>query len=122
MLSRHKKWVADFKRDRESVGDDPWSGSLKFPTADDQVEIIYSVKLNDGRVTVKHIADTFGISFGSVYVVLADILGMSKSGARWVPRMLTQNQMPHSTRLKWSWPQLPSTDLNCYLSVITISG
>ena len=33
-----------------------------------------------------------GISFGAVQSILTDILGMSKVSARWVPRMLTDNQ------------------------------
>ena len=34
-----------------------------------------------------------GISFGAVQSILTDILGMSKVFARWVPRMLTDDQI-----------------------------
>ena len=33
-----------------------------------------------------------GINFGAVQSILTDILGMSKVSARWVPRMLTDDQ------------------------------
>ena len=33
-----------------------------------------------------------GISFGAVQSILTKILGMSKVSARWVPRMLTDDQ------------------------------
>ena len=32
------------------------------------------------------------ISFGEVQTILTDILGMSKVSARWVPRMMTDDQ------------------------------
>ena len=38
------------------------------------------------------IASEVGISFGAVQSILTDILGMSKVSARWVPRMLTDDQ------------------------------
>ena len=38
------------------------------------------------------IASKVGISFGAGQSILTDILGMPKVSARWVPRMLTDNQ------------------------------
>ena len=37
-------------------------------------------------------ASEVGISFEAVQTILTDILGMSKVSARWVPRMLTDDQ------------------------------
>ena len=36
-----KKWVADFKQDRESTDDDAWTGRPKSATIDAQVEGIH---------------------------------------------------------------------------------
>ena len=43
----------------------------------------------DRRRDLRSIASEVGISFGAV---LTDILDMSKVSARWVPRMLTDDQ------------------------------
>ena len=48
--------------------------------------------MKDRCVTAQHLADRFGISTGSVFTVLTEVLGMSKLSARWVPRMLTKDQ------------------------------
>ncbi|XP_066302907.1 histone-lysine N-methyltransferase SETMAR-like [Branchiostoma lanceolatum] len=87
-----KKWVANFKRGKESVKDDPRSGRPKTATTDNQVEAIHFMTVNDRRVTIRHIEHSLGISFGSVQNVLSNILGMNKLSARRVPRMLTSHQ------------------------------
>ena len=87
-----KKWVADFKRGRESTDDDARTGRPKSATANAQVEGIHRMLMNDRRVTVKHIAQTLRIIVGSVHTALTEILGISKLSARWVPRMLAPDQ------------------------------
>ncbi|CAH1242186.1 SETMAR [Branchiostoma lanceolatum] len=76
-----KKWVANFKRGKESVKDDPRSGRPKTATSENEVEAIHRMIMNDRRVTIRHIEHSLGISYG-----------MSKLSARWVPRMLTRHQ------------------------------
>ena len=44
------------------------------------------------RRDLQSIASELGISFGAVQSILTDILGMSNVSARWVPRMLTEDQ------------------------------
>ena len=46
----------------------------------------------DRRRDLRSIARVVGISFWTVQSILTDILGMSKVSARWVPRMLTDDQ------------------------------
>ena len=41
---------------------------------------------------MRSVASEVGISFGAVQTILTDILGLSKVSARWVPRMLTDDQ------------------------------
>ena len=89
-----KKWAAEFKQGRESLEDDPRSGSPRSSTAADQVDTIHRMVLEDRRLTIQQIADKTGISYGSVQRVLIDTLGMSKLSARWVPRMRTPDQKP----------------------------
>ena len=46
----------------------------------------------DRRRHLRNIAREMDIRFWAVKSILTDILGMSKVSARWVPRMLTDNQ------------------------------
>ena len=87
-----KKWVAEFKRGRESVEDDARSGRPRTSTSDVQIDAVRNMVLADRRVTIQHIAETLGISFGSVQTILTGVLHMSKLSARWVPRMLNEEQ------------------------------
>ena len=59
----------------------------------------------------RDITSEVGISFGAVQSILTDILGMSKVSARWVPRMLTEDQKRSRLDISrislvslWGWP------------------
>ena len=84
--------AAEFKKGRESVEDDGWSGRPKDDTADENVKVVHTLVMCDRRQDLQSIASGVGISFGAVQSILTDILGMSKVSARLVPLMLTDNQ------------------------------
>ena len=44
-----KKWAAEFKRGRESVEDDEWSGRPKDATADENVMVVHTLIVCDRR-------------------------------------------------------------------------
>ena len=48
---------------------------------------------SDRRIKVEEIAQTLGISHGSVSKIIHDRLGMRKLTARWVPKSLSNKQM-----------------------------
>ena len=87
-----KKWDAEFKRGKESIENDAKSGRPKDATTDENVEIVHNLVVCDRRRDLRSIASEGGIRFGAVQTILTDILGMSKVSARWVPRMLTDDQ------------------------------
>lgn len=64
---------------------------LKDAATEIQVEAVHRMVMNDRRVTIQHVASTI-ISFGSVQLIVSDVLHMNKLSARWVPIMLTQDQ------------------------------
>ena len=54
--------------------------------------IVHNLVMCDRRRDLRRIASKVDISFGAVQTILTDILGMSKLSARWIPRMLTDDQ------------------------------
>ena len=78
--------------ERESVGDDGWSGRPKDDTADENVKVVLTLVMCDRRRDLRSIGSEVGIRFGTVRSILTDILGMSKVSVKWVPRMLTDQK------------------------------
>ena len=87
-----EKWAAEFKRGREGIEDDGRSGRPKDATADENVKVVHTLVMSDRRRDLRSIASEVAISFGAVQSILSDILGMSKVSARWVPRMMNDDQ------------------------------
>ena len=84
--------AAEFKRWRESVEDEGWSGHPKDATAFENVKVAHTLVMCDTRRDLRSIASELGISSEAVQSILTNILGMSKVFARWVPRKLTDDQ------------------------------
>ena len=80
------------KRGRESVEDDGRSCRPNDATTDENVKVVHTLVICDRRRDLRKIASEVGISYWAVQSILTDIFGMSKVLARWVPRMLTDDQ------------------------------
>ena len=97
-FSTIKKWAAEFKRGRSSLEDDPREGRWKSATTPEVIQQVHDMVLDDGRMKLREIAETIGISKERVGYILHEELGMKKLCARWVPRLLTADQK--RTRVK----------------------
>ena len=87
-----KKWAAEFRRGGRALKMMKRSGRPKEATTDENVEIVHSLVMCDRRRKLRDIASEVSISFGATQSILTDILGMAKVTARWVLRMLTEDQ------------------------------
>jgi len=61
----------------------------------------------DRCLTIRHVAETIDIHAITLYGIVSDDLGMKKVSARWVPRMLTDEQQQNHVDV--------CTDLLCHL-------
>ena len=80
-----KKWVAKFKRGRDSTKDYQRSGHPKTSTTDKQIDAIHRMVLNDNHLIIQLRAKSIGIRSGSVHSVSTDLVGeqaASKIGAK----------------------------------------
>jgi len=91
-FSTIKKWAAEFKRGRTSLEDDPREGRPKSATTPEIVEQVHDNILDEGRMKVREIAETIGISKERVGYILHEELDMKKLCTKWVPRLLTADQ------------------------------
>jgi len=83
-----KHWAAEFHQGRSSLEDEPQLGRPSEAVCEENCHAVENTVLQNRRVNVQQIADTVGISTGSVKTILREHLLMRKVCARWVPRML----------------------------------
>ena len=58
-----------------------------------KIDFVRNLVKEDGQLTVYQIAETVGISVGSVHSILHDDLCLRKLSKRWVPKALRPNQL-----------------------------
>jgi len=68
-----KKWVAHFKCN-SSTDDEPRSGRPSTSMSDDNITKAEAIVQSDRRVTVRYVAKTVGVSYGSAETILTDAL------------------------------------------------
>ena len=73
-----KKWVAHFKCGNSSTDDEPRSGRPSTSMSDDNITKAEAIVQSDGRVTVRYVAKTIGVSYRSAETILIDALRMKK--------------------------------------------
>ena len=85
-------WFRRFKEGRTSVESDPRSGRPSTSRNEEMIAKVRKIFRNNRRLTVREIADDCGISLGSCNAILTDDLRMKRVCAKFVPRLLTDEQ------------------------------
>ncbi|XP_067937020.1 protein GVQW3-like [Watersipora subatra] len=86
------EWHKRFRKGREEVEDDKRCGaptSRRTVTAIDTVKAIVNA---DRRVTIREVSQQTGLSFGTIHKILKDDLNMHRVAAKFVPRLLNDDQ------------------------------
>ena len=102
-----KRWVAEFKRGRQRLENEPRPGRPVTVAKPEMVNKVHDIVMTDRQVTERYIASTVGISQERVHSILRKDLEMRKVSASWVPRLLTVDQK-HTRRT------LSHTNLNLF--------
>ncbi|GFW51550.1 protein GVQW3 [Trichonephila clavipes] len=86
------EWFRPFKEGRQSVNSDPRSGHPSTSRNEDKTAQVKAVVRFDRRLTVREIAQECHISVGSCDEILRKDLNMRRVSAKFVPRLLTEDQ------------------------------
>ena len=86
------EWQKRFKEGRESVRDDEKCGKSKEVRTPELIGQIKNFMDKDHRVSIKTISAQFDVSVGTVYTIIGDELKMRKVYAKFVPRVLREDQ------------------------------
>jgi len=90
--ARTSEWFKRFKNGRESVQDDKHSGQPSTCTTPEMIAEVLEVILEDRRQTIHDVCNRVGLSYGSCQHILADELSMRRITAKFVPRLLKNEQ------------------------------
>lgn len=90
------RWVAEFRRGRQSTEDEHRPGRPVETCTEENIQSVQDLIKTDRRLSIRYVADCLKLSCGTTHHIITDVLGYSKVCARWVPRMLT----PENKRLR----------------------
>ena len=92
--SRVHFWYAEFKNgQRKEIQASPRSGRPVTVTTSDVIGRVRALILEDRRVSLYEICEQLDMSYGTVQRIVTEKLEMSRVCARWVPHILTEEQM-----------------------------
>ena len=86
------EWYKRFKEDRESVRDGERYGRSKEVRTPELVGQIKNFMDKDRRVSIETISAQFDVSVGTVHTIIREELKMWKICAKFVPRVLREDQ------------------------------
>ncbi|XP_052818438.1 protein GVQW3-like [Mya arenaria] len=90
------KWHGRFSNGREDINDDKRAGR---PVTSDSLKLAVASELStDRRRSINELADMFDLSHGTMHKIITNDLGMRKVSARWVPRLLSENEKKKRAR------------------------
>ena len=91
-LTRTFEWFGRFKNGRTSTANDDRSGRPSTATTPSKVEQVWAAVNRDNCRTIHDLCAAVGIGYGSCQRILTEQLNMRRIAAKFVPRVLTQDQ------------------------------
>src|SRR5215469_8516208 len=113
------EWYQRFKSGRTSIEDDPKSGRPSSSSGDDHIEKVRSVIRENRRLTVCEVSEEVGICKSLCHTILTEKLKMHRVAAKFVPRLLTEEQKQNRVTVSQELLDRSNTDENFLKNVIT---
>ena len=88
-----------FKNGRLTVEDDERSGRPSTSTDDPHINEINTLVRANRRLTVRELAEEYGISVGSSHHILTEELKMHRVAAKYVPLLMKSDQQAHCVQV-----------------------
>lgn len=85
-------WYKRLKDGRTELEDYDRSGRPSTSVNDSNIERVRDIINTDRRLTIREISDDLGLSYGTVQRILTDKLGMTRVAAKFVPKLLSDEQ------------------------------
>lgn len=101
-------WYQQFKNGRVSIENGEKSGRPRTSRDPDHVFQVRSLVRSNRRLTIREMASTLNLSYGSVQTILTEDLKMARVSAKFVPKLLTDEQL--QCRLSISRDLLETTE------------
>jgi predicted DNA-binding protein YlxM (UPF0122 family) len=92
VLRKSKEWFNCFKNGHTLADSDQRSGRLSTSRNANVIENVWSLILQDHRLTIREIADEVGISTGSAHSILTEDLHMCRVVVKFVAKLLSREQ------------------------------
>jgi len=108
-----------FKSGRTSIEDYPTSGRPSSSTGDDHIEKVRSVIRENRRLTIREVSEEVGICKSSCHTILTEKLKMHRVAAKFVPRLLTEEQKQNRVTVSQELLDRSNTYENFLKNVIT---
>jgi hypothetical protein len=90
-----KSWIAGFRTRQLNAEGEGRSGRRTQVTVPENVDTIYSMIPDEGRILHKQIAETLAIPREGVgYTIYGNIFVMIKPSAKWIPKYLNSDNKP----------------------------
>ena len=81
-------WYNWIKEGREDVNDDTRPGRPSTSTTNKNINEVKKMFFDNGRITIREVADDVSISLGLCQAIFTDILGMKRTAAIFVAKLL----------------------------------
>ena len=103
-------WNKRFKEGRESVRDDERCWRSKEVNTPELIRQIKNFMDKDRRLSIETISAQFDISMGTVHTIICEELKMRKICAKFVPRVLREDQKERHCHDSWEMVELINSD------------
>jgi histone-lysine N-methyltransferase SETMAR len=107
------------KDGRTSVDDDERSGRPSTSTTPENIANVREAILADRKRTINDVCKIVGLLYGTVRRILADNLNMRRISAKFVPRLLSDDQKTHHVSACRELKQQARDDPNFIFNIIT---